>query len=535
MDKNMLAYHQGPYLFCFLPFVMFIYAVSPKKIRRIVLLLAGYVFFWSFSRWLVIYLIGMTTLIYGAGLWIDHLKTEGKKKAKEQESKENRTAVRKQYKAREKRTLIAGIVILLGILAYLKYCNFFVANLNRIFTAAGKQAFLHPQTLLIPIGISFYTLEAVGYMADVYWGRIRAEKNWLKIALFLGFFPQIMEGPISTWNETADAIWECRSVCMQNLAQGAMRIVWGLFKKMVIADRLYVIVQAVFEQYEQYHGVIILVGAVTYTLQLYMEFSGCMDIVIGSGNLFGVALPENFRQPFFAGNASEFWRRWHITLGAWLKAYVFYPVSVSGLVKKWNHFGRDHIGKYLTRMGVFALTLFPVWISNGLWHGAQWNYIFYGMYYFVILLAGEAVAPAREWILKKFRLNEKALYWKIPQTLKTWAIIFTGEMFFRANGLKAGIHMFRSIFYDFGLHRLWDGSLLHLGLTVADLGAAIMGVLVVAVYDILKERELLNWGKLQQMSVPVRWSLYYALIFAVILFGAYGIGYQQVDLIYAGF
>ena len=170
--------------------------MTPRKIRRAVLILAGYVFFWSFSRWLVVYLIGVTTLIYGIGRHMDHLKAEGKKKAKEQGAREPRTFIKKQYKSREKRTLIAGILLLLGILGYLKYCNFFVTNINHILEMSGRSVFLQPQTLLVPIGISFYTLEAVGYMADVYWGRIHAEKNWAKIALFLGFFPQIMEGPI---------------------------------------------------------------------------------------------------------------------------------------------------------------------------------------------------------------------------------------------------------------------------------------------------------------------------------------------------
>ena len=157
------------------------------------------------------------------------------------------------------------------------------------------------------------------------------------------------------------------------------------------------------------------------------------------------------------------------------------------------------------------------------------------MYYFVILLAGEAVSPVREKVLDRFHLDCKALYWRVPQILKTWVIIFTGEMFFRANGAAAGFHMFRSIFHGFEFYRLWDGTLLGLGLNAADLLAAGFGILVVAVADILKERKLLNWDKLQEMKFPVRWMLYYALIFAVIVLGAYGTGYQQVDLIYAGF
>ena len=530
-----MAYHQGIYLFCFLPFVVLVYALTPRKIRRAVLILAGYVFFWSFSRWLVVYLIGVTTLIYGIGRHMDHLKAEGKKKAKEQGAREPRTFIKKQYKSREKRTLIAGILLLLGILGYLKYCNFFVTNINHILEMSGRSVFLQPQTLLIPIGISFYTLEAVGYMADVYWGRIHAEKNWAKIALFLGFFPQIMEGPIGTWNETADALWECAPVRMENLAQGAIRIVWGMFKKIVVADRLYMIVQMIFEHYQNYHGVMILVGAVSYTLQLYMEFSGCMDIVIGSGNLFGVALPENFRQPFFSGNASEFWRRWHITLGAWLKAYVFYPVSVSGIVKKWNHFGREHAGKYLTKMGIFALTLFPVWLSNGLWHGAQWNYIFYGMYYFVLIMLGIAVEPVRDCILETCHINPETRVWRMIQIAKTWVIIVVGELFFRANGLKAGWYMFCNMIKHFDAGQLTDGTLYTLGLERADYLAVIVGCLIVGIVGSMKEHGISVQKKMGELAVPVRWGLYYALIIGILIFAAYGDGYQIQDLIYAGF
>ena len=171
-----LAYHTELYLFVFLPLVVLVYHFSSQKMRRAVLILAGYLFFWSFSRWMVLYLIAVSGLIYGAGRWMEHLKETGRARAKEFPSKE-RSAIKKQYKAKEKRVLMAGIIILLGILAYLKYCNFFIQNMNRIAMAAGKDFYLEPQKLLIPIGISFYTLEAIGYMADVYWGRIKAEHN----------------------------------------------------------------------------------------------------------------------------------------------------------------------------------------------------------------------------------------------------------------------------------------------------------------------------------------------------------------------
>ena len=337
------------------------------------------------------------------------------------------------------------------------------------------------------------------------------------------------------YDQTAEDLWNGNDIKARNLADGSLRILWGLFKKMIIADRLYLLVKEIFGNSGQYYGVMIVIGAVSYTVQLYMEFSGCMDIIIGSGKMFGVILPENFRHPFFAKNAAEFWRRWHITLGVWFKTYVFYPVSMSALVRKWNKFGKAHLNKYITKLGISAMALFPVWLCNGLWHGAQWNYIFYGMYYFVILLAGIAVEPVREKILKAFHINSQAGWYKILQMMKTWVIIFTGELFFRADSLKIGIEMFTSIFRAAGLEKLSDGTLLSVGLDLADYYAIVAGCVVVAVVEIIREKKLIGENGIQKMKLPVRWILYYALIFSVIIFGAYGIGYQQVDMIYAGF
>ena len=244
--------------------------------------------------------------------------------------------------------------MLLGVLGYLKYAPFLVRNLNFLAEKMLGGELFTVQKLLLPVGISFYTLQAVGYLADVYWGKIKAETHPGKLALFLGFFPQIMEGPISMYSQTADQLWEGKALSSADLWNGGARILWGLFKKLVIADRLYIPVRQIFGHYQDYGGLITAAGAVAYTIQLYMEFSGCMDIVIGSGRMFGIRLPENFRQPFASADAAEFWRRWHITLGTWLKTYVFYPVSMSGPVKRWNQFGRTHCGKYITKLGVSA-------------------------------------------------------------------------------------------------------------------------------------------------------------------------------------
>ena len=501
------------YGFAFLPLCLAAYQIAPQKWRRRVLLGFSYLFFWLLSGKLIVYLLGTTVFVHCMGIWLDSIRSE-KKKAR--------------------RVLNLGILVLLGVLAYLKYYNFFVENVTGIFGNALPFT-LAEKKILMPVGISFYTLQAIGYMADVYWGKIRAEEKLEKTALFLAFFPQIMEGPICRHSDTCDALYSGRPLEAENLTNGYIRIFWGLFKKKVIADRLAIGVDAIFGNYTSYSGFMVAFAAVAYTVQLYMEFSGCMDIIIGSGQLFGVTLPENFRQPFCAQSAAEFWRRWHITLGTWFKTYIFYPVSMSAPVKRWNQYGRKHFGKYVTMLGTSAMALFPVWLCNGLWHGARWSYIFYGMYYFTLILAGIAVEPVRDRILQVFHISERSVGLKFMRIAKTWLIIFTGELFFRADGLRAGIYMFRSMFRNFDLGNLTDGSLLELGMTKADLIAVVVGCVAVAVVGFIKERGTNVRISLDRKPVFMRWSFYYVLILAVIVIAAYGDGYQAVDMIYAGF
>lgn len=508
-----MAYQSMVYGFAFLPLCLAAYQIAPQKWRRRVLLGFSYLFFWLLSGKLIVYLLGTTVFVHCMGIWLDSIRSE-KKKAR--------------------RVLTLGILVLLGVLAYLKYYNFFVENVTGIFGNALPFT-LAEKKILMPVGISFYTLQAIGYMADVYWGKIRAEEKLEKTALFLAFFPQIMEGPICRHSDTCDALYSGRPLEAENLTNGYIRIFWGLFKKKVIADRLAIGVDAIFGNYTSYSGFMVAFAAVAYTVQLYMEFSGCMDIIIGSGQLFGVTLPENFRQPFCAQSAAEFWRRWHITLGTWFKTYIFYPVSMSAPVKRWNQYGRKHFGKYVTMLGTSAMALFPVWLCNGLWHGARWSYIFYGMYYFTLILAGIAVEPVRDRILQVFHISERSVGLKFMRIAKTWLIIFTGELFFRADGLRAGIYMFRSMFRNFDLGNLTDGSLLELGMTKADLIAVVVGCVAVAVVGFIKERGTNVRISLDRKPVFMRWSFYYVLILAVIVIAAYGDGYQAVDMIYAGF
>ena len=543
-----MGYHQLSYLLGFLPLVLLLFSICPKRSRRYVLAGASWLYFFLCSRYLIVYLLGTTVWTYLMGIWIGKLG-EG---LPESAAAASREPYRKQAMAHHAVMLLANGV-LFGVLFYLKYTGFFVRQLNKLVVHAGGAAIIAPR-LLVPIGISFYTLEAVGYLLEVYWRRIPADRDFIRIALFLGFFPQTMEGPIARYGDTAmqfsslpekAEITRCGMPGIQaqsgvprtleEMTASAMRICWGMFKKLVVADRLNVIVATLFGEYEKQNGVLIIVAAVCYTVQLYMEFSGMMDVVIGSARLFGIRLPENFRQPFFSQTASEFWRRWHISLGAWLKDYLFYPVAASTTAKKLGKRLRKMSGRYVAKLAVSALALTPVWLFNGLWHGAEWNYIFYGIYYLVLLVLELALEPVKAGFYHRTGIRQNGRGATLLRILRTWVIIFTGEMFFRAPGLRAGFCMFRSLFHGFGISRLWDGTLLTFGLGMADWTAIIGGTAVVFFYDLLRERGFCIRDWVFARKLPVRWALYNALIFAVIIFGAYGTGYQAVDLIYAGF
>ena len=304
----------------FLPITILIYQLLPKRFRWVILLIASLGFYCTnIYANLIIYLLIAAAITYIAGLLLDKMNKDRKAALKnipkEKSGKEAKAAVKAKYQRRSKLILVAGILLSLSFLLYLKYYNFFADNINLIFKASQDNPILPAKAIVLPIGISFYTMQAISYMADIYWGKFEAQKNPLKILLFLSFFPTIIEGPIALYAEMKDRLYEGNPIDADNVVRGYIRIFWGIMKKLVIADRLYPAVVYLFNPDNHIKGVEVIAAAVLFTIMEYMDFSGCMDMVIGIGTVFGIELPENFRQPFLARNASEFWRRWHISLG----------------------------------------------------------------------------------------------------------------------------------------------------------------------------------------------------------------------------
>ncbi|SHO48377.1 MBOAT family O-acyltransferase [Anaerocolumna xylanovorans] len=533
-----MTYNSILYIFLFLPVVLLSYQLVPKHHRPKVLLLASYVFFYSISGKLLVYLLFSTLAIHYIGLWLSYSRKEysdRKEHPVNEQTADDKKALKAAYTRKNRGILWFGIGIQLSMLLILKYSDFFGGNINQLLKLVSSPVLLPAFKFALPIGISFYTLQAISYLVDIYYQKIEADDNLGKLALYMAFFPLLMEGPICRYSQTAGTLYEGKPLEYKNVTFGMQRVLWGLFKKLIIADRLNMLVVTVFDKPDHYSGITIIVAAILYTFQLYADFSGCIDITIGTGEMFGVTIPENFKQPFFSKSASEFWRRWHITLGAWLKDYIFYPISLTKFVKNLGKSSRAKYGKHMGQIIPSSIALFGVWICNGLWHGTGWNYIFFGIYYFVLILLGNIFEPLIQTVAESLKINRNSGIYSALQTVKTLLIIFTGELFFRADDLGTGMRMFGSIFTGFHFNTLTNGSLLKLGLSLGDFIVVLFSLIIVLTVGILHEREISIREKIAGWNIALRWGFLYTVIVLVIIFGAYGGGYIPAKLIYAGF
>lgn len=530
----MTSYGSLLYMGIFLPIVIILYTVVPQRLRPAVLLTASYVFFWILSGRLLACLLMTTATVYLAALWLDRLQADCARLSREA-SKPERREIRKLFQRRRRWVLALAVMLQLGVLVLLKYSPFLAANLNRVSGLMGIPVSVPVPAFVLPIGISFYTLQAAAYLTDVYRGTVAADRNPVRLALFMAFFPQIMEGPICRYSQTAEALWEGRQITWRNLTFGLQRITFGLLKKMVIADRLNILIETVYGDYARYDGGIIAVAMFFYTCQLYMEFSGTMDMVIGTAEIFGVVLPENFRCPFLAPTVAKFWTRWHITLGTWFKDYVFYPLTTSKGLSRLTIRARKVLGSRGGPLVSASVALFAVWLCNGLWHGAGWQYIFFGMYHFFWIVLGNILEPFVNRWAEKNGLDRESRPWRTLQILRTILLVNIGELFFRAEGLKAGLFMFRKLVTEFSLTSLWDGRILELGMDSLDFLIVLIAILLMEGIHVWSVRGISVRERIAGKSMAVRWAAYYGLILFVVIFGAYGVGYVPVDPIYAGF
>lgn len=411
------------------------------------------------------------------------------------------------------RKLIFLLVLLfnLGLLACVKFLPY---SLNVLGLLLGRE--LPQPRFLVPLGISFYTLQALSYLIDVYRGEAQGERSLWKFALYMSFFPIIMQGPICRYSQLSPQLSSPHRLDYRQLKFGAQLMLWGFFKKLVIADRAGLLVNQVFDNYEAYAGLSVFVAMCLYTLQLYADFSGCVDISRGVSGMLGISLPDNFRRPLFSQSIQEFWRRWHISLSSWFRDYVYIPLGGNR---------KGQFRKYLNVLLVFAL--------SGIWHGVGMNYLFWGLLHGVYQVTGALSRRPREAVLRRLGLSRNSRALTLPRQLFCFLLVSFAFLFFRAPGLRAGMHMARAMFLGSWLPQP-VGALFSLGLDRPDMLVLAVSLALLLAVSLIQERQSLR-ELISRQRLPLRWALYLLCLFAVLIFGIYGPGYDSAQFIYMNF
>lgn len=532
--SEMTSFSSLAYLALFLPLSLVLYALMPARAKKYFLLVLSFAFYWLISGKLIIYLLLSIFSVHYFGLWLDRLNNE-KKDALASCEREQRKQLKNKFQKKSRLALFLAAAVHIGTLLVLKYSPFFTENINSLISLVNIPFQFEIPSYLQPIGISFFSLQAFSYIFDVYRGTAKADTNIWRLSLYMSFFPQIVEGPICRYNQTAEQLWNVKQIKFENLTLGVERIAFGVMKKVVIADRLDPLVKAIFDRPEKFSGGLIAFTVLLYTVQLYTDFSGSMDAVMGAAQIFGIEMPENFRRPFFSKTISEFWQRWHITLGTWFKDYIFYPVTMSKPMKKLTGSARKKLGNHFGPLLAGSIALFCVWLSNGLWHGAGWNYIFFGMYHFALILCGSLIAPAVTSAAQKLHINRECFPYRVFQMLRTGLLVVVGEMFFRASSVRKGFYMLKKMFTNPVWQPVYTAGSKLIRVDNQDLWVVLAAVTLVFIIGILNEKGINVRASLQKKNVVLRWVLIYALIMFIFIFGAYGPDYIPVDPMYAGF
>lgn len=506
------------YFLAFVAAVLLLYYVLPRSFRPWVVLAASLAFAAFLGFYTLVFVLISAVLCYIGGLLSGPSKSN---------------AFRNAF------TTIT-VVINLALLCAVKYYNVIglaAERLNLLFGATDKTNtfFLYA----VPVGMSFYVLQTTGYILDCRWEKIPPEKNFFKVLLFSTYFPQLMSGPMNTYAALSSEIEKAKEVkfSVSRIFDGAVRVAWGFFKKLVIAERAAMVVNMVFADHQTFTGWYVPLAVLFFAVQLYCDFSGCMEVVIGVSHMLGIELPENFNCPFFAKTVREYWRRWHITLGAWLRDYLMYPLLKSAPLVKIGDWSKAKLGKKRGKKVPTYIALLVLWFAVGYWHGGLWNYVIgSGILHFIYIVLGMIFEP----LFKKIRpkIGADKLYFRIFQSVRTFILMLTGFVFFRSVSVADGIDMYAAIFRKGGAALNW-ANFCASGMDLANLIVLAAGVLVVFAVDAYKYRPSEDEpaksaiAGLRSKGIVLLWAAFMLLVLATLIFGMYGLGYDSGSFIYA--
>ncbi len=515
--------------YIFIGLTLILYYVFPQKHRWVVLLVAS-MFFYAFSGFQnLLYLCTTVVSSYFVASALSRLNVQQKALSKEELGAALFLQKKRKLQNQKRILLSAGLGINLGLLIFIKVIGFLKTECAVAF---------NPDFLgwVAPLGISFYTFIVSGFLVDCFWGKCAPQNNFFKHVLFVSYFPQMVQGPINSYRHMSDSLLREHTFDVQTILTGFLRMLFGLFKKLVIAERAVLFVDSVYNTAEAQPGCIILISVILYLFQLYADFSGGIDIVMGVSQMFDISMNENFRQPLYSRSLSDFWNRWHITLGTWMKTYVFNPLAFS---KPFQNMGRRlkrHFGVYVSRSLPTGIALFVTFLLVGIWHGVNLKYIAFGMVNGTIILFSTLMEQKYSTVKKKMCINDTSKVWYAFQTLRTFIILLFLFCLLRSDTLTQCVVCLRNIFLDFNLSMLMS-CILECGLDAADLlvlGIAIVFLLGIDWYDYLHSRKTLyqsiGSGKPFWRSVII-----FVALFVLLIFGCYGPNYNGSNFLYQMF
>ncbi len=495
----------------FFPIVVLLYFVIPYRVRYLWLLGASYYFYMAWNPKYALLMALSTVLTYLSGLLIGN---------------ENRLADAAQAGGRRKRAALfrkklwvfLSMASNLSILFLFKYFDFFIDNMNRVLGRFGMELLTPTFDVILPVGISFYTFQALSYTMDVYRGEIYVEKNPFRYALFVSFFPQLVAGPIERSKNLLVQMSRRHYFDYERAKNGLLLMLWGFFLKLVIADRVAVVVNTVYNDYTDYEGLVLVLATLFFGVQIYCDFASYSLIAKGSAQVMGFRLMDNFRQPYFARSIGEFWHRWHISLSTWFRDYLYIPLGGNR---------KGTLRKYVNIMIVFLV--------SGLWHGASWTFIIWGFLHGAFQVIGQITRPVKIKVTDFLGVNREAASYKLGQMLITYLLANFTWIFFRAPSMTAARGIIDNMFSLWNPWVLTDGTLYTLGLSFASFWAGIVSMLLLLGVSVAQYRGVRIRDRFSEQGLIFRWTVSLGLIFSIIIFGIYGPGYSASQFIYFQF
>ena len=481
----------------FFAVLMVFYYLIPKKYRWIILLAGSYVFYGFASPWFLIFLVSSSIITFFGAILIN--KYGEKQKL-------------------QKTFLILTIVLQLSTLAVFKYLDFFCYSFVSLLNEFGVELSWTMLNLILPIGLSFYIFQSLGYVIDVYWGKAEPNKNIFKYCLFVSYFPLLLQGPISDYSELYPQLIEGHDFNLDNVSSGIKRCMWGFFKKLVIANHITAMTSSIWANYSSYSGLIWVLIIILYLIEIYADFSGYMDIAIGCSKMLGIDVMENFNRPYFSKTIPEYWRRWHISLGAWFRTYVFYPI-LKGRFCSWIRRKLRTNHKVLANTIPDAIALLIVWVLLGFWHGPSWGYVLYGVYYGLIITISTLISPlVRKFHGKHPRLKTNKLFitFQIGRTLLLVAI---GSFIFRPANIDATLTIFSNMLSGINVTQFGKFGFDYM----LSLLIVLFGTILLFIVDLYAYRHEGNTivTKINSLAIGWRLVIYIGLFAVILIFGAY--------------